>query len=275
MKHENNKYYTPEWLIEKIIDKIKDVIQEPITEIIEPAAGDGRFIPYLKSLSDNVYAYDIEPDSETVTKQDFLSLDLKYKKGRIIVGNPPYGDRGNLFRKFIIKASKISDYIVFILQSSQYNRNYYLKNRCSLIYSEKLDNVLFDTIDGECGVETCLNIYDCKTNDIEKYNFDFMNDDIDLLSLYYKDYKKDLKVDYYINSWGHNQGKLFYDFNRYSYKVGIKIKNESLRNDFNMFFNNFYVNYYDEIRNLSKNGKSLICSKPFIQEKLKKDFYLL
>ena len=44
MKHENNKYYTPEWLIKHMIKVIKENIKDDITEIIEPSAGDGRFL---------------------------------------------------------------------------------------------------------------------------------------------------------------------------------------------------------------------------------------
>ena len=129
MKHENNKYYTPNWLIKYMIEVIKETIKDDITEIIEPSAGDGRFLPYLKELSPNVLMFDIEPDDFNVVQQDFLTLDIPYKKGRIVVGNPPFGYKGILYRQFIIKATQIADYVVFILPSTQYNKNNYFKNR--------------------------------------------------------------------------------------------------------------------------------------------------
>ena len=275
MKHENNKYYTPEWLIEKMIDKIKENIKDEITEIIEPSAGDGRFLPHLKELSPNVLMYDIEPDNESVIKQDFFELDTPYKKGRIVVGNPPFGVGGNLYKKFIIKSTQIADYIVFILPSSQINRNYYFKNRCSLIYSELLNDVEYDTIEGKHSVKTCLNIYSTKDNDMEKYNFSFIDDDILFYSFSkYRDKKRiqNTKVDFYINGWGFNQGKLF-KTNDKSLMIGILIKNENLRSRFNDFFETFYERYNDEIKQISPGVSYTIVTKTFIQEKLKKDFY--
>ena len=275
MKYENNKYYTPEWLIKHIITKIKENIKDEITEIIEPSAGDGRFYPFLKQLNENILMYDIEPDNEMVVKQDFFELDIPYKKGRIVVGNPPFGLSGNLYKKFIIKSTQIADYVVFILPSTQYDRNYSFKNRCSLIYSENLKNTNFDTIEGKHNVNVCLNIYSTKDNDIQKYDYSFMDEDI----LFYSVRKDSLKlqnkkVDYYIDAWGFYQGKLHYEFERI-YMVGILIKNESLRSRFNNFFETFYERYNDEIKQISPKGLNSIISKNFIQEKLKKDFYKL
>lgn len=278
MKHENNKYYTPEWLIKHMIKVIKENIKDEISEIIEPSAGDGRFLPYLKELNENILMFDIEPDDFNVVKQDFLTLDIPYKKGRIIVGNPPFGYKGNLYKQFIIKATQIADYIVFILPASQFDNNKYFKNRCSLIHSEFLNNVYYDTIEGEHKVLTCLNVYSTKTNDNERYNFSFMDDDI-LISKNgggknnFIESKRYLDYDYFINGWGLNQGKLTYNFFDYSNLTCIKIKNENLRDDFNYFFKTFQENYKDEIKKLSPIGKDSIVSKTFIQEKLKKDFY--
>lgn len=274
MKYDNNKYYTPEWLIEKMVNKIKELNIE-ISEILEPSAGDGRFIPYLKKLNENVIAYDIEPDSEEVIKQDFFELDIKYKKGRIVVGNPPFGIRGNLYRKFINKSTQIADYVVFILPKIQYNNNLQGRKRSSLIYSEDLRSTSFDTIDGEHIVDVCLNIYDCSKNDNDKYYHHWMDEDI----IFYNFSKvrdkikiQNTKVDYYINVWGYYQGKIHYTYEK-SLMIGILIKNESLREDFNNFFETFYERYNDEIKDISQTGSNNVISKNFIQQKLKKDFY--
>lgn len=281
MKYENNKYYTPEWLIKHMIEVIKETIKDEITEIIEPSAGDGRFLPYLKKLSPNVLMYDIEPDGEEVIQQDFLTLDIQYKKGRIIVGNPPFGYRGNLFKQFIIKATQIADYIVFILPSTIFNKNYFFKTRCSLIYSKILNDIEYDASGYKHKVNSCLNIYSTLMNDNERYNFSFMNGDILILSPIgsgssiskFIESKSYLNYDFFINGWGCNQGKLTYNFFEYTNKLCIKIKNEKLRKDFNNFFETFYERYNDEIKKISPNGKDSIVNKTFIQEKLKKDFY--
>lgn len=84
-----DKYYTSPQLAKYIVDKTKEIIGEDnITEYIEPSAGAGVFLDYL----DKPYlAYDIEPEDGRVTRQDYLELELDYKKGRCTIGNPPYG----------------------------------------------------------------------------------------------------------------------------------------------------------------------------------------
>ena len=117
-KIENDKYYTPIDLAKYCINKAFEIIgEENITEIIEPSAGDGSFSNQIS----NCIAYDIEPNCNKIIKQDFLKLDIEYKKGRLIIGNPPFGNRGTLAMKFYKKSIQIGDYIAFILPISQYN----------------------------------------------------------------------------------------------------------------------------------------------------------
>ncbi len=104
---DRQKYYTREERIEKCIDTIAKSglnIDRENDLIVEPSAGDGRWIPYLKKLCNNVVAYDIEPDNnaEGVQKRDFLSQrmydtiiqfkkDYRRRRGRVhIIGNPPW-----------------------------------------------------------------------------------------------------------------------------------------------------------------------------------------
>ena len=98
-----DKYYTPKDLAEYVVNKTKEIIgEENITEYLEPSAGAGVFLDYL----DKPYlAYDIEPEQDNrIIKQDYLELDLEYKKGRCIIGNPPYGTRNTLSVKFYKKS---------------------------------------------------------------------------------------------------------------------------------------------------------------------------
>ena len=118
------------------MDKTKDVIGEKnITEYIEPSAGSGVFLDYL----DKPYlAYDIKPDDSRVVKQDYLNLDLDYKKGRCIIGNPPFGNSKNdLVKKFYNKSIIVADYVVFILPISQYKNDINL-HEFDLLHSEDL-----------------------------------------------------------------------------------------------------------------------------------------
>ena len=84
-KIELDKYYTPTDLAKYCIDKTFEVIgEENITDIIEPSAGNGSFSNLLECV-----AYDIEPEHESIIKQDYLELKLEYRKGRLVIGNPP------------------------------------------------------------------------------------------------------------------------------------------------------------------------------------------
>lgn len=157
-----DKYYTPSKLAKYVVDKTKEVIgEESITEYIEPSAGGGVFLDYLDKP---FLAYDIKPDDERIIRQDFLELDLEYKKGRCIIGNPPYGTRNTLAVKFYKKSIKLGDYISFILPSSQHENNNQMYE-FDLIYSELIDNKGF--IDLDKRVNLTFNIY--KRN-IKGYN---------------------------------------------------------------------------------------------------------
>ena len=133
MKIDNDKYYTPVDLAKYCIDKTFEIIgKENITDIIEPSAGNGSFSNQLDCT-----AYDLYPEGDNIIKQDYSKLDLPYKKGRLIIGNPPYGRCLNLAQKFYKKSIKLGDYIAFILPISQLNNSNSMYE-FDLIYSEDL-----------------------------------------------------------------------------------------------------------------------------------------
>ena len=74
-------------------------------------------------LPQDSLAIDIEPEHESIQKQDYLIWDLKYLKNRLIIGNPPFGARLNMAQKFYKKSVQLGDYIAFILPISQLNNN--------------------------------------------------------------------------------------------------------------------------------------------------------
>ena len=92
-----DQYYTPNDVAIHCIDTAYKVIgKENITTILEPSAGTGSFSNNIS----NCEAYDLEPKADGVIQADFLLLDIEYKKGRLVIGNPPFGSRGNLMQKF-------------------------------------------------------------------------------------------------------------------------------------------------------------------------------
>lgn len=85
-----------------------------VTEIIEPSAGDGVWLDSLPVTQ----AYDLEPKSDRVKQADYLKTEILYKKGSLMVGNPPFGRMGSLAMEFVKKGCKEVDYIAFILPAS-------------------------------------------------------------------------------------------------------------------------------------------------------------
>jgi predicted RNA methylase len=118
-----DKFYTKEFIVANCMDHIDiflDIKSEDI--LIEPSAGNGSFVPYLKRISKHNLFIDIEPDSPEITKQDYLTLDtssLTKKYSRIhVIGNPPFGRQSSLAIKFIKKSCEFCSSVSFILPKS-------------------------------------------------------------------------------------------------------------------------------------------------------------
>ena len=146
-----DKYYTDKELANDLIKKTYEIVgKDNITEVIEPSAGNGAF----SSQIEGCIAYDIEPEGENIKKQDFLKLNLPYKKGRLFIGNPPFGDRNRLSVRFFKHCITMGDYIAFILPISQLNNNQQMYE-FDLVYSEDLGKVYFT----DRYIRVCFNIY--------------------------------------------------------------------------------------------------------------------
>ena len=151
----NDKYYTPQHIVDKCVNKVKEIVADDVTEIIEPSAGNGAFIESLdNSFNCNKYYYDLLPEHDKIKQQDFLELDLEYKQGRVVIGNPPFGNRSALIVKFFKKAVRLGDYIAFILPISQLN-NIKQLYEFDLLYSEDLGVRDYSGVMLHC----CFNIY--------------------------------------------------------------------------------------------------------------------
>ena len=146
-----DKYYTSKELAKYCIDKTYEIIgKKNITEIIEPSAGSGNFSLQL----DSCVAYDIEPEHESIIKQDYLELETNYLWGRHVIGNPPFGDKMDLAKKFFKKSIELGDYVAFVLPISQLN-NTSSMYEFDLIHSEDLGMKRYSNRDLHC----CFNIY--------------------------------------------------------------------------------------------------------------------
>lgn len=151
-KHVFDKYYTPVSDAKRLIETTLRVLRDNnylISEVIEPSAGNGSFSHQIDCI-----AYDIEPEADDIIKADFLTLPLEYKKGRLFIGNPPFGTRNTLSLSFYKKCCQCGDYIAFVQPISQYNNNYQMYD-FDLLYSEDLGVVEWSGHSLHC----CFNIY--------------------------------------------------------------------------------------------------------------------
>jgi hypothetical protein len=117
-----DKYYTKEEVAKECIETVKQYIHIQSDDIvIEPSAGSGVFIPYIKLLTSHCQFYDIEPEHPEIILQDYLLFNIKEtdpSKKIHIIGNPPFGRQSSIAIKFIKKSCEFASSISFILPKS-------------------------------------------------------------------------------------------------------------------------------------------------------------
>ena len=225
-KIKNDKYYTSPELARYCVSKTKEIIgEENITEWLEPSGGNGVFLDYLPK---GTYSCDIEPEDDRVETQDYLELEMEYKKGRCIIGNPPFGFMTKLAIRFFNKSVLIGEYIVFILPMS-FKDNVKQAYKYDLIYSEDLGVQLYSDRNVHC----CLNIYKKPINGLNSQvinNFK-LKKDVKIIEVRQGN-KRCEDYDYAICSWG-SVGKEISNPNsrQFAKEFYIKIVNDYYRND--------------------------------------------
>ena len=115
-----DKFYTSKPITEKCIKMIEEKIHIGKNDLcIEPSAGNGSFIPGIKSLFSNYQFYDLQPENEEIIKQNYLEYNHEKTKQKVhIIGNPPFGRQSSLAINFIKKSVEFCDSISFILPKS-------------------------------------------------------------------------------------------------------------------------------------------------------------
>lgn len=216
-----DKYYTPANLAEYCVNKTKEVIgSKNITEWLEPSAGAGVFLPYL---DEKYLAFDIEPEAEGISKQNYLKLELPYLKGRCVVGNPPYGKGNYTSVKFFKKAITQGDYVSFILPISQLNNNMYMYE-FNMIHSEDLGKREYSGRSVHC----VLNIYMRNENGYNKKpNYDLK--DVNLRGVATGKSRNDKvpeKYDFSICGFGSSCGKIAEFEGQYCQQIYVTINNK-------------------------------------------------
>ena len=114
-----DQFYTNEDIAKICISKISNL--HNYSSIIEPSAGIGSFSKNLK----NVFAYDLDPKSKLIKKQDFLLLKQKKQWGNkiLFIGNPPFGKRSSLAKQFIKKAIELNATTIAFILPDTFNKS--------------------------------------------------------------------------------------------------------------------------------------------------------
>lgn len=114
-KEANDKFYTKREVAEELVK----LLPTDFDIVIEPSAGSGNFSDALKKIFPKILSYDLMPEREDITEQDWLTLDKRQFDGKkvLVAGNPPFGTGGNLALQFI-KEAKFADTVAFILPKS-------------------------------------------------------------------------------------------------------------------------------------------------------------
>jgi hypothetical protein len=163
---EKDQFFTPPETAKYCYNKFIEIINRYGDNVdnytyIEPSAGSGNFLKLLPT--NRRIGLDIEPLLEEIEKCDFLDWEPKENTKFTVIGNPPFGLRGNLALRFINHASKFSDYVCFILpQLFESDGKGVPRKRViglNLIHSEKINSVFISPENKEIKVECIYQIW--------------------------------------------------------------------------------------------------------------------
>ncbi len=241
MRIENDKYYTPREIANFCVQELLKVVDKgEISDVLEPSIGNGAFITPLLPIDTGI---DIEScvsqSNINIVTGDFLTMPIEYKKGRLVIGNPPFGARMNMAQKFFKKAVSIGDYVAFILPISQLNNTAFLYE-FDLIQSIDLGLKRYTDRELHC----CFNIYQRPQNGILNKK---QKKDAQCIKIYRNEHKnyEFLPYDIRMCYWGNGSaGRILSEGERYAGEYKIQIIDEHLRKDIIHFLNTFDWNSY-------------------------------
>lgn len=241
-----DQYYTDK----KIAKKLYTLLDEKYTLsnffLVEPSAGDGSFSDLFHEDS---VAFDIDPKSPDIIKQDFLelfsNLESYTQKPIFTIGNPPFGKNSSLALKFINRAASFSQYIAFILpktfrKDTMINK---IDPHFHCVYEEEIDKNAF-LLDGQVYDVPCVfQIWEKRKTKREKIM-------LSVKSPFFKFVSKD-EADFAIRRVGGLAGKVLLDFENYKdpSHYYIKINDENKKT----LMIEIFKNAYDEFQDMAKN----------------------
>ena len=180
-----DQYFTPlntaKYCYEVLCKVLKEYkVNEKKYKYIEPSVGSGVFLDVLpkKRIYDTI---DIESKLPNVKIMDYTEYKPNKEGNYIVIGNPPFGLRGQLALKFINHSYEFADFICFILpQLFESDGKGSPRKRVkgyNLIHSEKLNTDFFDPDNNQVKVNCILQILS-KHHKNEKYEIKEKDDTI-------------------------------------------------------------------------------------------------
>ena len=117
-ERKKDQFYTKKEVARECFDNFKKVMVKLDIDLkdyhfIEPSAGCGCFYYLLQNGKKT--GIDIDPKRKDIIKSDYLNWKPKTNEKSIVIGNPPFGLRGNLALKFINHSYNFADVVAFIL----------------------------------------------------------------------------------------------------------------------------------------------------------------
>ena len=114
---DKDQFYTKPKIAKDCFKKFKEIAKELKIDIkkyhyIEPSAGCGCFYDILPK---NKIGIDIDPRKSYIIKSDYLQWRPEKNQKYIVIGNPPFGLRGNKALQFINHSNQFADMVAFIL----------------------------------------------------------------------------------------------------------------------------------------------------------------
>jgi hypothetical protein len=181
---EKDQFFTPvetsKYCFDNVLEILKKMDDNSNYTYIEPSAGSGNFLKHLPQ--DKRIGLDIEPRGEEIIQCDFLEWKPPEKRNYIVIGNPPFGLRGQLALKFINHSSNINArYVCFILPQLFLSDGKGVPRKrvrgYNLIHSEKLKTDFTDPDDKNIKVECIFQIWS-KEHHNEKYDIKTIDETI-------------------------------------------------------------------------------------------------
>ena len=119
-KIDNDKFYTKNSTAKICIDIIDFSIYD---FVIEPSAGNGSFLSQIPHA--NKIGIDINPECDDILKMSWFDYAIPDTYSKVlIIGNPPFGIRNNLSKKFIKHSVSFSNvYTIAFVLPNVYNKH--------------------------------------------------------------------------------------------------------------------------------------------------------